>query len=262
MSNELSGKVAVISGGSRGIGRAIAQAFAAQGAQTVLAAKSEVNLQKTAAEIAASGAPKPTIVAADLGTIEGCQAVFDAVKKAHGRCDILVNNAGATKAGNFLEQPDTVWMEGFALKFFGAVRLSRLFWPMLSAAQGKVVNIDGGMARTPNPANLIGSSVNAAMASFSKGLSSHGIRDGVNVNTIHPGRTETDRNADLVKQQAAAESKTVEQIAAETAKKAGVRRLGQPEDVAALAVFLVSPAASHIQGAAISVDGGGTKGLF
>ncbi len=262
MSNELSGKVAVISGGSRGIGRAIALAFAAQGAQTVLAAKSQANLEKTAAEIAATGAPKPLIVAADLGTTEGCQAVFDAVKKAYGRCDILVNNAGATKAGNFLEQPDAVWMEGFALKFFGAVRLSRLFWPMLSAAQGKVVNIDGGMARTPNPANLIGSSVNAAMASFSKGLSSHGIRDGVNVNTIHPGRTETDRNADLVKQQAAAEGKTVAQIADETAKKAGVRRLGQPEDVAALAVFLVSPAASHIQGAAIAVDGGGTKGLF
>ena len=76
------------------------------------------------------------------------------------------------------------------------------------------------------------------------------------------GRTETDRNADLVKQQAAAEGKTVEQIAADTAKKAGVRRLGQPEDVAALTVFLVSAAASHIQGAAISVDGGGTKGLF
>jgi NAD(P)-dependent dehydrogenase (short-subunit alcohol dehydrogenase family) len=133
---------------------------------------------------------------------------------------------------------------------------------MLAAAQGKVINIDGGMARTPNPANLIGSSVNAAMASFSKGLSSLGIKDGVNVNTIHPGRTETDRNTELVKQQAAAEGKTVEQVAAETAKKAGVRRLGQPEDVAALTVFLVSPAASHIQGAAISVDGGGTKGLF
>jgi NAD(P)-dependent dehydrogenase (short-subunit alcohol dehydrogenase family) len=153
-------------------------------------------------------------------------------------------------------------MDGFALKFFGAVRLSRLFWPMLSAAQGKIVNIDGGMARTPNPANLIGSAVNAAMASFSKGLSGLGIRDGVNVNTIHPGRTETDRNAELVKQQAVAEGKTLEQVAAETAKKAGVRRLGQPEDIAALALFLVSPAASHIQGAAISVDGGGTKGLF
>jgi NAD(P)-dependent dehydrogenase (short-subunit alcohol dehydrogenase family) len=262
MSNELSGKVAVITGGSRGIGRAIAKAFAEHGAQTVLAAKSESNLKKTADEIAAGGAPKPTIVAADLATAEGCQAVFDHVKAAYGRCDILVNSAGATQAGNFLEQSDAVWMDGFALKFFGAVRMSRLLWPMLSAAQGKIVNIDGGMARTPNPANLIGSAVNAAMASFGKGLSSLGIRDGVNVNTIHPGRTETDRNAELVKQQAAAEGKTVEQVAAETAKKAGVRRLGQPEDIAALALFLVSPAASHIQGAAISVDGGGTKGLF
>src|SRR5262249_2930314 len=151
MSNELSGKIAVITGGSRGIGRAIAKAYAAQGAQTVLAAKSEANLKKTADEIAAAGAPRPTIIASDLGTAEGCQAVFDHVKKTHGRCDILVNSAGATKAGNFLEQSDAIWMDGFALKFFGAVRLSRLFWPMLAAAQGKVVNIDGGMARTPNP---------------------------------------------------------------------------------------------------------------
>src|SRR5262245_15243912 len=262
MSNELSGKIAVITGGSRGIGRAIAKALAAQGAQTVLAAKSEANLRKTVEEIAATGAPKPTFVAAYRGTADGCQALFEHVKKMHGRCDILVNSAGATRAGNFLEQSDEVWMDGFALKFFGAVRLSRLFWPMLRTAQGSIVNIDGGMARTPNPGNLIGSSVNSAMASFSKGLSSLGIQDGVNVNTIHPGRTETDRNADLVRQQAAAEGKTIEQVAAETAKKAGIRRLGQPEDIAALALFLVSPAASHIQGASISVDGGGTKGLF
>ena len=86
-----------------------------------------------------------------------------------------------------------------------------------------------------------------------------GVRQG---KVIELELTETDRNADLVKQQAAAEGKTVEQVAADTAKKAGVRRLGQPEDVAALTVFLVSAAASHIQGAAISVDGGGTKGLF
>ena len=262
MSSELSGKVAVITGGSRGIGRAIAMAMAAQGAQTVLAASSEANLKKTASEIAATGAPKPTIVAADLRTPDGCQAVLEHVKKAHGRCDILVNSAGATQAGNFLDQPDEIWTDGFALKFFGAVRLSRAFWPMLKAAEGHIINIDGGMARTPNPANLIGSSVNAAMASFSKGLATHGIKDGINVNTIHPGRTETDRNAELVQQQAKAEGKTVEQVAAETAKKAGIRRLGQPEDIAAVAVFLVSPAARHIQGTAIQVDGGATKGLY
>jgi NAD(P)-dependent dehydrogenase (short-subunit alcohol dehydrogenase family) len=262
MSSELHGKVAVITGGSRGIGRAIAKAYAGAGAQTVLAAKSEANLRKTADEIAATNALKPTIVAGDLSTLEGCQALFDAVRKAHGRCDILVNSAGATRAGKFTEQADEAWLDGFALKFFGAVRCSRLFWPMLAEAGGHIVNIDGGMARTPNPANLVGSSVNAAMANFSKGLASLGIDDGVNVNTIHPGRTETDRNSELVKQQAEAEGKTVEEVAADIAKKAGVRRLGQPEDVAALALFLVSPAASHIQGAAISVDGGATKGLY
>lgn len=262
MPSELHGKVAVITGGSRGIGRAIAKAYAGAGAQTVLAAKSEANLQQTADEIAATNAPKPTVVAGDLSTLDGCQALFDAVKQAHGRCDILVNSAGATKAGNFLDQPDEVWQDGFALKFYGAVRCSRLFWPMLVEAGGHIVNIDGGMARTPNPGNLVGSTVNAAMASFSKGLAGLGIRDGVNVNTIHPGRTETDRNADLVKQQAEAEGKTAEEVAAEIARKAGIRRLGQPEDIAALALFLVSPAASHIQGASISVDGGATKGLF
>lgn len=262
MSSELHGKVAVITGGSRGIGRAIAKAYAGAGAQTVLAAKSEANLQQTADEIAATNAPKPTVVAGDLSTLDGCQALFDAVKQAHGRCDILVNSAGATKAGNFLDQPDEAWQDGFALKFYGAVRCSRLFWPMLVEAGGHIVNIDGGMARTPNPGNLVGSTVNAAMASFSKGLAGLGIRDGVNVNTIHPGRTETDRNADLVKQQAEAEGKTAEEVAAEIARKAGIRRLGQPEDIAALALFLVSPAARHIQGASISVDGGATKGLF
>ncbi len=228
----------------------------------MLAAKTEANLRKTAVEIAATNAPKPLIVAADLGTLEGCQKLFDTVKQAKGRCDILINSAGATKAGNFGEQPDEAWIDGFALKFFGAVRVSRLFWPMLSAANGHIVNINGGMARTPNPQNLVGSSVNAALASFAKGLSSLGIKDGVNVNTIHPGRTNTDRNADIIRQQAAASGKTYEEVAAEEAKKSGMRRMGEPEDIAALALFLCSPAASHIQGAAISVDGGSTKGLF
>jgi 3-oxoacyl-[acyl-carrier protein] reductase len=262
MGNTLSGKVAVITGGSRGLGRAIAKAYAAEGADLVLSAKSEANLQKTADELAAATGKKPMVVAADLGTLAGCQKLFDAVKASPGRCDILVNSAGATKAGKFTEQGDELWLDGFALKFFGAVRLTRLFWPMLAAAQGKVVMINGGMARQPNPQNLVGGAVNAAMANFAKGLSLLGIQDGVNVNTIHPGRTNTDRNADLLKQQAAATGKTIAEVAADEAKQSGIRRMGEPEDVAALALFLVSPAASHIQGVAISVDGGATKALY
>jgi NAD(P)-dependent dehydrogenase (short-subunit alcohol dehydrogenase family) len=259
---EFSGKLVVVAGGSRGIGRGIARVFAAEGAQVVLAASSEANLKKTADEIGAAGAKKPDFVAADLRTLEGCQAVFDAVSAKHGRCDILVNSAGATRAGNFLELPDEVWQDGFALKFYSAVRLCRLFWPMLKAAQGHVVNIIGGGARTPERTFLIGGSVNSATANFSKGLAGLGKVDGVNVNVIHPGTTETDRILQLFEQRAAASGKTPEQIRTETISKEGLKRLGMPEDSAALALFLCSESARHIQGVAVAVDGGATPGLY
>src|SRR5258708_5394571 len=146
MPGEFKGKIVVISGGSRGIGRGIASAFARDGAQTVLASSSEPNLAAAAKAVAAVG-PEPLTVAGDLRKLEGCEQVFKLVNERFHRCDVLVNNAGATRAGNFLELSDEIWLDGFALKFFGAVRLTRLFWPLLKAAQGHVVNIIGGGAR-------------------------------------------------------------------------------------------------------------------
>ena len=262
MAGEFDGKIVVVSGGSRGIGRAIAKAFAAEGAQVVLAANSEANLKKTADEIAAAGGKKPDFVAGDLRQLAACQSVFDAVNKKYGRCDILINSAGATKAGLFLELTDENFHDGFALKYFSAVRLCRLFWPLLTKAQGHVVNIIGGAARTPDPLFLIGGSVNAAMANFSKGLAGLGKRDGVNVNVIHPGTTETDRIRQLFAQRAEATGGTPDDIRKQTMEKDGLRRIGQPEDIAELAQFLCSARARHIQGAAIAVDGGQTTGLF
>jgi NAD(P)-dependent dehydrogenase (short-subunit alcohol dehydrogenase family) len=125
-----------------------------------------------------------------------------------------------------------------------------------------VINIVGGMARTPNPAFAIGGSVNSALANFSKALAGQGLVDDVNVNTIHPGQTKTERLTEMMNDQAAAQGKTPEQVLAETIQRQGLRRLGTPEDVAELAVFLCLPQARHIQGTAISVDGGGTKGLY
>ena len=122
------------------------------------------------------------------------------VKDKFTRCDILVNCAGATNAGNFVDLPDEAWMDGYALKLFGCVRMCRLFWPMLKAAQGHVVNIIGGAARTPGADFTIGGSVNAAMGNFSKSLSQLGKRDGVNVNAIHPGATDTERFGELLDQ--------------------------------------------------------------
>jgi 3-oxoacyl-[acyl-carrier protein] reductase len=262
MTQKFDGKVVVVSGSSRGIGFAIAQAFAREGAQTVLAASSEPRLVEAAQRITTSGAPPPFAVAADLRTIEGCERVYHATATQFGRCDVLANSAGATRAGDFLTQPDEEWQDGFALKFNSTVRLSRLFWPMLVAAQGVVLNIIGGAARTPDPGFLVGGSVNAAMANFSKGLSGLGKRDGVNVNSILPGLTDTERVQAVFNQRAAATGVTPEQARADQIAKEGLRRLGQPEDVAALAVFLASDAARHIQGTAIAVDGGGTPGVY
>jgi 3-oxoacyl-[acyl-carrier protein] reductase len=256
------GKVVVVTGGSRGIGRAIAVAFAREGAQTVLAAASVANLAAAATVIVDAGGSAPITIAADLRRLDGCREVFDQVDSRLGRCDVLVNNAGATRAGNFADLADDVWTDGFALKFFGAVRLSRLFWPLLVAAQGHVVNVIGGAARTPTGEFMIGASVNAAFANFSKGLSKLGMRDGVNVNAILPGETETERANELLAQRATASGRSVAELRAASLEKSGARRIGKPEDVAALALFLCSENARHIQGTSIAVDGGTTPGVY
>lgn len=255
-------RIVVVSGSSRGIGFAIAEAFARTGAQTVLAASSEANLATAVRRVAETGAPEPVAVAADLRSLAGCEAVHSVVAERFGRCDVLVNSAGATRAGSFLAQPDEEWQDGFALKFYSCVRLCRLFWPMLKTAQGVVTNIIGGAARTPDPEFLVGGSVNAAMANFTKGLAGLGKRDGVNVNSVLPGLTETLRVQKLFEQRAAATGITPEEARRNQIAKEGLRRLGQPEDVAELVLFLADDRARHIQGTAIAVDGGGTPGLY
>ena len=261
MPGEFSGKVAVITGGSRGIGREVAVELTRAGVQTVIVSSSATNLAAASKTIAEAGLA-PLVVEADLRSLDGCRSVFDAVKEKFNRCDILVCSAGATRAGNFVDLPDEAWLDGYALKLFGCVRMCRLLWPMLKAAQGFVVNIGGGAARSPGADFSIGASVNAAMGNFSKALSQLGKRDGVNVNVIHPGSTETERFYQLIEQRSKASGKPVEQLKQEATARDGLRRLGKAEDVAALALFLCSEKARHIQGTAIAVDAGATVGYY
>ena len=259
---ELQNKIALVTGGSRGLGLATATLLAQNGCKLVLAASSPENLKNAADHIQKHSGHTPRTHAADLKSLQACEELHQKVIATHKRCDILINSAGDTQSGHFTQQPDETWIDGFNLKFYAAVRLSRLLWPTLAANGGKIVTFIGGYARTPAPDFLIGAAVNGALANFSKGLAKLGMKDGVNVNVIHPGPTETERLTDLYEAQAAREDTTVEAIRAESVRRSGVRRLGQPADVAELAVFLCSDAASHIQGVAIAVDGGANPALY
>ena len=256
------GKLTFVSGGSRGIGLAIAQKLADGGADVFLAASNAERLQSAKATLSNAGAGRVDFHAADLRTMAGCTAAAQAALDVFVRCDMLINAAGATKDGIFPDQPDEEMIDGFALKFHGAVRLSRLLWPALKSSRGVVINIVGGFARTPVADFVVGGAVNAALANFSKALADKGLVDDVNVNWIHPGLTVTERLEGIFADRAAQQNKTRDQIEVESITAEGIRRLGRPEDIAALASFFCSPAARHIHGTGISCDGGGAKGYY
>jgi NAD(P)-dependent dehydrogenase (short-subunit alcohol dehydrogenase family) len=254
----LAGKTIIVTGGSRGIGRAIALRLAREGGKLVLSARDATSLAKVVGEIETSGGTA-TSIAADLRLPDTPGALVDATLKTYGAIDIVVNNAGATRRGDFLALTDTDWADGFALKFFGAVRLTRAAWPHLKQRRGAVLNIIGVGGRTPGPEFTIGGSVNGACMSFTKGLADIGIRDGVQVNAINPGSVRTDRLRVLLESQAAQHGGDIDAAIEQLVRKANVVRLGEPEDVANLAAFILSPQSRLLQGALIDLDGGQTK---
>lgn len=258
--NELSGQKAVVTGASKGIGFAIARRLAAAGCEVALVARSKGALEKNTALIAASGGVAHAI-AADLSSREDCERTASEALAALRGCDILINCAGATRAGLFPDQPDEDWIDGFALKFHGAVRLTRALWPSLVDHKGTVINIGGAAAYTPGAGFMVGGAVNAALAHFSKSLSKQGMKDDVNVNIIHPGMTETERLEGLISQEAEARGISRDEVRADKSTEAGLRRIGHTDDIAEVVAFLCSPRARHIQGVGFPVDGGGTPGL-
>lgn len=256
------GKTVFISGGSKGIGLACAKRLAGNGAKLFLAASHAGRLSEAAGDLNANGAAEVVTHTADLRTLEGCSRAAGTCLDRFGGCDIFIHSAGATKGGIFPDQPDEDMLDGFALKFHGGVRLTRALWPSLTRSKGTVVYIVGGFARTPAADFMVGGAVNAALANFAKALAEQGLRDDVNVNWIHPGLTATERLDAIIADRAAQQGKTPDQVRQGMVSAGGVRRLGQPGDVAELVAFLCSPAARHIHGTGIGIDGGGSKGCW
>ncbi len=256
----LTGKVALVTGSSRGIGRGIALGLAAEGCDVMLTGRDEAALRGVVAEVEKLGR-KAKSETRDLRENDAPAALAEAVRKNFGRLDILVNNAGTTKRGDFLELTDADWQEGYALKFFAHVRLARAAWPLLRASGGSLVTIGGTSGRIPIAAFTIGSSVNAAVAAFAKALADRGKTDGVQVNTIHPSYVETERFWRRIKADMERTGQDEAAVREWHRKDIGVTRFGTPEDIAGLIAFMVSPRGRWLHGATIDIDGGEVKGM-
>jgi NAD(P)-dependent dehydrogenase (short-subunit alcohol dehydrogenase family) len=249
--------IAIVTGASRGIGQAIALRLANDGARVVLCARDAQALRETASAIQTQSLVFPV----DLREPDAAGRLVNATIAAFGAIDVLVNNAGATKRGDFLALTDNDFQDGFELKYFGAVRLSRAAWPHLRATSGSIVNIVGVGGRTPGAEFAIGGSVNAALLSLTKALAELGIREGVQVNAINPGPVQTARFERRLEQYAAEHNLEKEKALELFVAEEKISRIGQPSDIAAMVAFILSPAGRLLQGSLIDMDGGHTKTL-
>lgn len=258
MADTLAGRVAIVTGGSRGIGFGIAEALAAEGARVMLAARDASALESAVSRLRDQGRQADGF-AADLRDPDAPAAlVADTIARA-GHLDFVINNAGATKRGAFLELSDADFADGFALKYFGAVRLSRAAWPHLKVSRGSLVFIAGVGGRTPGAMFAVGGSVNAALLSLTKSLAEAGRADGIQVNAVNPGAIRTGRLTTRLAAAAAEFGGDVARAEAEFVTTERVTRIGEPKDIGGLIAFLVGPSGRFLHGALIDADGGATK---
>src|SRR5437879_5059291 len=229
-SQPLAGKTTIVTGASRGIGRAIAMRLATEGARAVLCARDAAALNEVRAVIEAAGGAAE-VLPLDLRQPDAPARLAAFAVEQTGHIDLVINNAGSTRRGEFESLTDDDWTDGFALKFFGAVRLTRAAWPHLKQQSGSVINIAGVGGRTPGPQFAIGGSVNAALLSFTKALADVGVRDGVQVNAINPGPVRTDRLARRLAAEAAELGTDVEEAARNFVRAARITRMGDPADL-------------------------------
>ena len=254
----LAGRVALVTGGSQGIGRDIARTLAAEGVDLAICARRKDVLEATADELRALG-KDVVAVAADVATPDGARHVADAAHDHFGRVDILVNNAGKGSPKSLLELTDDDWYASIDLNLMSAVRMCRACVPgMRERAWGRVVNIGSRVGREPD--ELFGpyAASKAALINFSKTLANAFSRDGVLTNCVVPGLIKGEAVQEAAERSAEATGKSVEEVYEATLRKRPIPagRLGEPSDVSGLVALLVSERGSWITGSCFTVDGG------
>jgi len=256
----MSKSVAIITGASQGIGQATSIRLARDFSNLVLVARNRANLEQTAGAVRAVGA-EALVIDVDLAQPEAAQAVVDRALAMFGRIDALLNIAGAVPQIDLFKMTDAQWEGGLALKLHGARRLTIAAWPALKAAKGSVVLMSGNSALFPKAPYAAVGTINAAIVALAKAFSDRGITDGVQVNSILPGPVMTGRRRSYLQHWAPLHNMTVEEATEQFPKEAAIARYGEPEEIAELMAFLVSPGARWMTGSTLRMDGGEVKSI-
>jgi 3-oxoacyl-[acyl-carrier protein] reductase len=256
----MSQSVAIVTGASQGIGFSTAVRLARDFPSVVLVARNRGKLEETAAAVKEAGA-EPLVIDLDLSDRSSAKKVVEQALAAFGRIDALLNIAGAVPQIDLFEMTDEQWDAGMALKLHGARRLTMEAWPALKATKGSVVLMSGNSAVFPKAPYAAVGTINAAIVALAKAFSDRGITDGVQVNSVLPGPVMTGRRRSYIEHWAPLHNMTVEQATENFPREVGITRYGDPQDIAELMAFLVSPAARWMTGSSLRMDGGEVKSI-
>jgi 3-oxoacyl-[acyl-carrier protein] reductase len=252
--------VAIVTGASQGIGRSTAIRLARDFSSVVLVARNGSALNAVADAVRQNGA-EPLTIALDLSQVGSPETVTNTTLDRCGRIDALLNIAGAVPQIDLFEMTDEQWATGMELKLHGARRLTIRAWEGLKESKGSVVFMSGSAALDPKPAFAAVAATNAAIIVLAKAFAEQGIKDGVQVNSIVPGAVMTDRRRSFLAKWAPAHNMSVGEATKKFPEEAGISRYGQPEEIAELLAFMVSPAAQWMTGTSVRMDGGEIKGI-
>ena len=256
----LADKIALVTGASKGIGKAIAFELAAEGVHLALAGRNKKDLEQCAADIKAQYEVQVFPVVADIANLPGVHSLVKSVHQHFGGIDILINNAGSIRSGSLLSKPDGEWREDWDLKLFGYLRMMREVFPLMQASGGgRIVNIIGRAGRQADPDYLAGGGANAALMNMTKGVAVEGGPHNILVNAINPGPTRTERYDGINGNLANSWGVSIAEVEARRMQEIPLGRPCEPDEVAALAVFLVSSRAAYINGVIMELDGGATR---
>jgi len=261
----LRGKTAIVAAASQGLGRGVARALAAEGANVVMFSRNEAAIKAAAQDVQAAAGQGPRVlgVAADVTRAADLERVVKTALDSFGGVDVLFNNAGGPKPGMFDTLTDDDWQGAFELNLMSAIRLTRLCLPSMRAKHwGRVITSTSSSVKQPLPTLMLSNAVRSATTAWSKTLSDQVAADGITVNTLAPGRIETERILQIDADIAQRTGRSREEVERDSLLTIPLRRYGRPEEFGAAAAFLASEQAAYITGVTLLVDGGLFRGTY